>query len=105
MSIKELEEALDRTYELHPLPHPNRTLATWYCLVASEDMQRNLFTDMAADWPLNRIAFYLDRYKYSLRYALSRIAKEANDRTPATVPRKIISKLYIAAAKLMIAGQ
>ena len=41
MTNAELEAALDRTYLRHPLPHPNKVLATWYYLTASEDYQRN----------------------------------------------------------------
>jgi hypothetical protein len=104
MTIAELEAALDRTYLRHPLPHPNRVLATWYCLTASEDAQRNLFTSMGVKLSIGHIIFYLDRYKYSMRYALDRIAKETLDRTWTAVPRRVVPKLYVAATYVMFAG-
>jgi hypothetical protein len=104
--ITALEEALDRTFSRNPLPHPNRVLATWYCLTASEDAQRILFLGPNAgiDLPSARIVFYVDRYKYSLRYALDRISKESTDRHWVEVPRKVVPKLYQKAAQLMFAG-
>jgi hypothetical protein len=104
--ITELEAALDRTYLRHELPHPNRVLAIWYCLTASEDAQRILFVGAAAgaDLPVASVIFYLDRYKYSMRYALDRIARETQDRNWAEVPRKVLPKLYEKATRLMFAG-
>lgn len=104
MTTAELEVALDRTYFRHPLPHPNRVLATWYCLTAAEDAQRNFFTKVGAEMPIGRMIFYLDKYKYSMRCALDRIAKETQDRTWAEVPRRVVPKLYVVAAHLMFAG-
>ncbi len=104
MTNAELEAALDRTYFRHPLPHPNKVLATWYYLTASEDHQRNLFTSMGAAMPIGRMIFYLDKFKYSMRYALDRIAKEATDRAWSEVPRRVVPKLYIIAARLVHAG-
>jgi hypothetical protein len=103
-SVDELEELLDRTYLANPLPHQNRAFATWYCLVASEDAQRNLFTQAGDGLSSGSLLFYLDRFKYSMRYALARLAKETRDLSWPTVPRKIIGKLYMPAARLMVAG-
>src|SRR5690348_12316006 len=101
--IRELEVELDRSYLNHDLPHTNRVLAIWYCLTASEDFQRMLFvgTSDSADLTIARIVFYLDRFKYSMRYALDRIGKEIQDRNWAEVPRKVLPKLYVKASRLM----
>jgi hypothetical protein len=48
--------------------------------------------------------FYIDRYKYSMRYALDRVSKECKDNAWTQVPRRILPKLYKAAVALMIGG-
>lgn len=73
MANAEREAALDRTYFRHPLPHPNKVLATWYYPTASEDHQRKLLAAMGAAMPIGRMIFYLDKFKYSMRFALDRI--------------------------------
>ena len=100
----ELEHLVDQTFLRHPLPHPNRAIAIWYCLTASEDAQRIMFTDLGAHIPFGNIIFYLDRYKYSMRYVLERISKEARDFTFAEVPRQVVPKLYKRAAAIMSGG-
>lgn len=104
MSVDELEALLDQTYLSNPLPHSNRALAIWYCLLASEDAQRNLFGRSADQLSSASLIFYLDRFKYSMRYALARIAKETHDLCWPTLPRKIVGKLHIPASRLMLAG-
>ncbi len=104
MTIAELESVLDRTYLRHPLPHPNRVLATWYYLTASEDFQRNVFTGMGGEMPAGRMIFYLDKLKYSMRYALDRVAKECTDHTWSDVPCRVESNLYLTAGRLVSAG-
>jgi hypothetical protein len=104
MSFAQLEALLDQTYLRRPIPHPNQILAIWYCLTASEDAQRCMFTDLGAQLEFSRIIFYLDRYKYSMRYALDRIAREAEDRAVAPVPRRVLAKYVKIASELMFAG-
>jgi hypothetical protein len=104
MTIARLETLLDQAYLSHPIPHPNRVLAIWYCLTASEDAQRWMFTELGAQLEFSKIIFYLDRYKYSMRYALDRIAREAHDKTPAPVPRPALQKYLKIAGRLMFAG-
>ncbi|WP_341317473.1 nuclease-related domain-containing protein [Paraburkholderia sp. IMGN_8] len=104
MSVETVERLLDQAYLRWPIPHPNSGLSTWYCLTASEDMQRNFFVGMAAPLPSAQLVFYIDKYKYSMRYALQRIARESTDGSWAPVPRKVLPKHYIAASKLMVAG-
>lgn len=99
-----LEALLDRKYYQAPLPHSNKVLATWYCLTVSEDIQRAMFTKMGSEISNSRIVLYVDRYKYSMRYALNRINNENTDCTWTMVPRKTIPKLYIKASSLMFAG-
>jgi hypothetical protein len=104
MSFAKLEALLDQTYLRHPIPHPNRILAIWYCLTASEDAQRCMFTALGAQLELGRIIFYLDRYKYSMRYALDRITKEAENKDVAQVPRRVLEKYFKIATQLMFSG-
>lgn len=104
MAITELETLLDKSYHRHPIPHPNRVLATWYCLTAGEDTQRCMFTELGSQLERSRIIFYIDRYKYSMRYALDRIARETRDRTWAQVPRPALQKYLKIAGQLMFAG-
>jgi hypothetical protein len=104
MSFAQLEALLDQTYFRHPIPHPNRILAIWYCLTASEDAQRCMFTNLGAELEFSRIIFYLDRFKYSMRYALDRIAREAEDKAVAPVPRRVLEKYVKIASQLMFAG-
>jgi hypothetical protein len=104
MSFVQLEALLDQTYLRHPIPHPNRILAIWYCLTASEDAQRCMFTDLGAELEFSRIIFYLDRFKYSMRYALDRIARETEDEAVAQVPRRVLGKYFKIASQLMFAG-
>jgi hypothetical protein len=104
MSFAQLEALLDETYLRHPIPHPNRILAIWYCLTASEDAQRCMFTNLGAQLEFSRIIFYLDRFKYSMRYALDRIAREAEEKAVAQVPRRVLGKYVKIASELMLAG-
>ena len=103
-TIAELESALDRTYFQFPLPHQNKVLSIWYCLTASEDAQRVMFSSLGAQMTLGRIIFYIDRYKYSMRYALDRVSRECKDNVWTEVPRRIVPKLYNTAGALMMAG-
>jgi hypothetical protein len=59
---------------------------------------------MGAEMPAGRMIFYLDKLKFSMRYALDRIAKEATDREWSDVPRRVVPKLYLAAGRLVFAG-
>lgn len=104
MEVAQVEALLDRAYFSHPLPHTNRVLSIWYCLTASEDAQRCMFTDLGEKMEMSKIIFYLDRYKYSMRYALDRIASETSDRTAAPVPRPALEKHLKIAMHLMFAG-
>src|ERR1700722_14672726 len=104
MSFAQLEALLDQSYLRHPVPHANRILAIWYCLTASEGAQRCMFTDLGADLEFSKIIFYLDRYKYSMRYALDQIAREAQDKAVAQVPRRVLGKFIKVAYALMFAG-
>lgn len=104
MTIAQLEALLDRAYLGQPIPHPNRALSIWYCLTASEDSLRCMFTKLGERMELSRIIFYLDRYKYSMRYALDRIATEACDTTAVPVPRPALQKHLKVALQLMVAG-
>lgn len=104
MSSAQLESLLDQSYLRRPIPHPNRVLAIWYYLTASEDAQRCMFTELGVRLELSKIIFYLDKCKYSMRYALDRIAREAEDRAPAQVPRRVLQKYLKIATELMFAG-
>jgi hypothetical protein len=104
MAVVQLETILDQSYLCQPIPHPNRVLAIWYCLTASEDAQRCMFTDLGTRMEMSKIIFYLDRFKYSMRYALDRIAREAKDSAQAPVPRPALQKYLKLAAELMLAG-
>jgi hypothetical protein len=104
MAVEQLETLLDQSYFRHPIPHPNRVLAIWYCLTASEDAQRCMFTELGTRMEMSKIIFYLDRFKYSMRYALDRIAREAKDSAEAPVPRPVLQKYLKAAAGLIFAG-
>ena len=104
MALEQLETLLDQAYLRHRIPHPNRVLTIWYCLTASEDSQRCMFTELGAKMEMSKIIFYLDRFKYSMRYALDRIAQEAHDKTAAPVPRPALEKYLKIAAGLMFAG-
>jgi hypothetical protein len=104
MSFKQLEALLDKSYLSHPIPHQNRVLAIWYCLTASEDAQRCIFTELGTELEMSRIIFYLDKYKYSMRFALDRIAKEAEGRNVVQVPRRVLEKYFKIATQLMFAG-
>ena len=53
---------------------------------------------------MSRIIFYLDRYKYSVRFALDRIERETHDTTWAPVPRPALEKYLKIAGRLMFAG-
>jgi len=102
--IEEFEAAVDQTFLKRPLPHVNRVLAVWYYLTAAEDSLRNLFCNFKEDDPRSLIVFYVDRYKYAMRHALSRIFSENNDTNWTNVPRKVVGKLYIKASQLIRAG-
>jgi hypothetical protein len=104
MAFAQLETLLDQAYLRQPIPHPNRVLAIWYCLTASEDAQRCMFTELGARLEMSRIIFYVDKFKYSMRYALDRIAKETKDKAPAQVPRGVLEKYFKVATQLMVAG-
>lgn len=63
-----------------------------------------MFTELGAQMEMSKIIFYLDRFKYSMRYALDRIAREAKDDVEAPVPRPALQKYLKVAAGLMLAG-
>jgi hypothetical protein len=63
-----------------------------------------MFTELGARMEMSKLIFYLDRYKYSMRYALDRIAQEAHDKTMAPVPRPVLEKYLKIAGQLMLAG-
>jgi hypothetical protein len=63
-----------------------------------------MFTELGTQLEFGKIIFYLDRYKYSMRYALDRIVREAHDKIPAPVPRPALEKYLKIAARLMFAG-
>ena len=63
-----------------------------------------MFTELGAQLELSKIIFYLDRYKYSMRYALDRIAREAADRAVVPVPRRVLAKYIKIAQQIMFAG-
>lgn len=99
-----VEAALDEKYHQLALPHPNRTLATWYLLTVSEDYQHGLFCHIGGQAKGATIEYQIDRLKYSLRYGLERIYKETKDFSMARVPRRIVPKLYSKTSKLMFGG-
>jgi len=98
-----VEAALDAKYQSHPLPHPNRTIATWYLLAVLEDTLRMLFigTD---DSETSLIDHHLDAYKYSARFALDRIRRECLDTSKAALPTKVVPRVYVQTGELLQAG-
>ena len=98
-----VERDLDANYHQFALPHPNRTIATWYLLTVLEDSFRNLFV-LSEDYHGPIVEFQLDRQKYSARFALDRIRRECIDTSHAAIPARVISKLYLKTAELLQAG-
>jgi hypothetical protein len=79
-------------------------MAMWYLLTVAEDNLRNLVVHMDGEIPYWRIAYYLDRYKYALKYCLGRVEKEAGDRTSAAFPIRAIPMIYTRAFELLSGG-
>src|ERR1700733_11215596 len=102
--LPEVEAALDANYAKAHLPHPNRTLATWYLLMVGEDSQRNALGADLDQPSANALVLSMDRCKYSLRHGLDRIRRESIDHTWERVPRPLIPLLYKKAAILLGAG-
>ena len=102
--LTRLEQVLDEAFQRLPLPHPNHGMAVWYLLTVAEDNLRNLVGQLAGEIPYWRIAYYLDRYKYALKYCLGRVEKEARDRTSAAVSTRVIPMLYMRAFELLSGG-
>ncbi len=101
--LSAVEAALDKSYNRHPLPHPNRAIATWYLLAVLEDNLR-LFFVAADDSKTALIEHLLDAHKYSARFALDRIRRECQDTSKAALPTKIVPRLYIRTSELLQAG-
>lgn len=101
--LSAVEDALDKNYHCHPLPHTNRTIATWYLLSVLEDTLRILFVSADAS-KASLIDHLLDGYKYSARFALDRINRECIDTSKVSIPKNIIPRLYTQTAELLQAG-
>lgn len=98
-----VEKDLDANYHRITVPHPNRTVATWYLLTVLEDFLRNMFLlSDSSHAPI--VEFQMDCQKYSVRYALDRIRQECKDMSQADIPSHAIPKVYLKTAKLLQAG-
>lgn len=98
-----VEAALDENYQSHPLPHPNRTIATWYLLAVLEDNLRMFFVD-TDDSNTSLVEYLMDAYKYSARFALDRVRRECFDTSKVALPTKVISRVYVQTGELLQAG-
>jgi hypothetical protein len=98
-----VETALDANYQSHPLPHPNRTIATWYLLAVLEDNLRILFI-CSDNSKASLIDHLLDAYKYSARFALDRIRRECLDTSKVALPTKVVPRVYVQTGELIQAG-
>jgi hypothetical protein len=101
--LAEIESAVDRSYQQVPLPHSNRTLATWYFLTVLEDAQRWALA-LTHESQGALIDLQIDRFKYSAKFALARVRAECKDVSQVTLPVKVPRNRYIAAAELLHAG-
>jgi hypothetical protein len=101
--LSTVEAALDKNYHRHPLPHPNRAIATWYLLTVLEDNLRMLFVG-TDDSKTSLIDHLLDAYKYSARFALDRIRRECLDTSKVAFPKKVVPRLYVQTGELLQAG-
>lgn len=101
--LKAVEKDLDANYHRVALAHPNRAIATWYLLTVLEDFFRGLFTQ-TEDEHAPIVEHHLDSQKYSARFALDRIRKECIDTSSASIPVRVIPKLYLKTAELLQAG-
>jgi len=102
--LMEVEAAIDAEYQKLPLPHPDKYLATWYLLTVSEDYTRNLLVGMSRVGE-KRIAYEIDRLKYSLKFGLERIYREIPADRAVTVPQRVVPMLYTRAAELLHGGK
>jgi hypothetical protein len=98
-----VEKDLDANFQKIVVPHPNRTIATWYLLTVLEDVLRNLFilTD-SSHAPF--VEFQMDSQKYAVRFALDRIRQECKDGSRVGIPSRVVPKIYIKTADLLNAG-
>lgn len=103
--LAQVEAAFDREYEELAIPHPNRHLAAWYLLTVCEDYERNMFAGLFGEIHLANLEYETDRLKYSLKFCLKRIFKEASDQSTCAVPQRITPLLYKRAGKLLIGGK
>lgn len=101
--LEAIEADLDANYHRIQMPHPNRAIATWYLLTALEDNLRGLFV-LTDDSQAAIVEFQMDRQKYSVRFALDRIRKECTDMSQAILPVRVIPKLYLKTAALLMGG-
>lgn len=98
-----IEADLDANYHRVQMPHSNGAIATWYLLTVLEDNLRGLFV-LTDDSQAAIVEFQMDRQKYSARFALDRIRQECTDVSQATLPSRVIPKLYLKAAELLMGG-
>lgn len=98
-----VEADLDANYHGFGLPHPNRSIATWYLLSVLEDNLRNLFI-LTSDQNARLVEFHLDRLKYSARFALDRIRRECMDVSQVTLPTRMVPKIHTKTTELLYAG-
>lgn len=101
--LSTVESALDANYHRIPLPHVNKTIATWYLLTVVEDSLRCLFV-LTKDSQAPVVDFQLDRQKYSVRFALDRILRETTDASAVGLPAYAIPKTYTKTVELINAG-
>lgn len=98
-----VEAALDENYQSHPLPHPNRTIATWYLLAVLEDNLRMFFVG-TYDNNKTLVEYLIDAYKYSARFALDRVRRECFDTSKVALPTRVIQRVYVQTGELLQAG-
>ncbi len=101
--LRHLEADLDANYHRFAIPHPNKAIATWYLLTVLEDNLRNLFV-LTDDSDAHVVEFHVDRQKYSARFALDRIRKDCKDTSQVALPSRVVPKIYLKTAELIMAG-
>lgn len=103
-SLDRFESAVDTAFFSYQLPHPNMHVAAWYLITVSEDHQRLLMIGLNEDMPDWRVEFFLDKHKFALRQCLAAVRKTASDRAAIELPSRVIPKLYIRTARVLMAG-
>lgn len=103
--LAEVESGFDNEYRAVSLPHPNRFLSAWYLLTVCEDCIRNSFVSTGDQRTEGELEFTIDRLKYSLKFGLGRIFGETTIIEGASLPQRVLPKLYERTGDLLRAGR